>query len=145
MRRVWTRHLRCLAKKCGLDVTPDSLPPACNECLFVTKLQRVMQGLLRTNRHAGTTPRFNRKLGAGKSSRLARLNPRARESAAHLLQKVGVEIAGMIVAMKQTNRWEAQVAALSAPLAVRAVYGCPLFQRSDAGWIPLTETQPTIP
>jgi hypothetical protein len=51
----------------------------------------------------------------------------------------------MIVAMKQTNRWEAAAAALSAPLAVRAVYGCPLFLRSDAGWIPLTETQPTVP
>jgi adenine/guanine phosphoribosyltransferase-like PRPP-binding protein len=62
-----------------------------------------------------------------------------------LLRKVGVEVAGMIVAMKQTNRWEAAAAALSAPLAVRAVYGCPLFQRSDAGWIPLTETQPTVP
>jgi hypothetical protein len=62
-----------------------------------------------------------------------------------LLRKVGVEIAGMIVAMKQTNRWEAPVAALSAPLVVRAVYGCPLFLHSDAGWIPLTETQPTIP
>jgi adenine/guanine phosphoribosyltransferase-like PRPP-binding protein len=62
-----------------------------------------------------------------------------------LLRKVGVEIAGMIVAMKQTNRWEAPVAALSAPLAVRAVYGCPLFLRGDAGWIPLTETQPTVP
>jgi len=62
-----------------------------------------------------------------------------------LLRKVGVEVAGMIVAMKQTNRWEAAAAALSAPLAVRAVYGCPLFQRSGAGWIPLTETQPTVP
>ena len=62
-----------------------------------------------------------------------------------LLQKVGVEVAGMIVAMKQTNRWEAPAAALSMPLAVRAVYGCPLFQRSDAGWIPLPETQPAIP
>ncbi len=62
-----------------------------------------------------------------------------------LLQKVGVEIAGMIVAMKQTNRWEAPAAALSAPLAVRAVYGCPLFLRSHTGWIPLTETQPTVP
>jgi adenine/guanine phosphoribosyltransferase-like PRPP-binding protein len=58
-----------------------------------------------------------------------------------LLRKVGAEMAGMIVAMKQTNRWEAPVA----PLAVRAVYGCPLFQRGDAGWIPLAETQPTIP
>ena len=66
-------------------------------------------------------------------------------AAACLLRKVGAEIAGMIVAMKQTNRWEAPVAALSAPLAVRAVYGCPLFLRGDAGWIPLAETQPTIP
>jgi adenine/guanine phosphoribosyltransferase-like PRPP-binding protein len=62
-----------------------------------------------------------------------------------LLQKVGVEIAGMIVAMKQTNRWEAPAAALCAPLAVRAVYGCPLFLRSDAGWTPLSETQPAVP
>jgi hypothetical protein len=54
-------------------------------------------------------------------------------------------VAGMIVAMKQTNRWEAEVAALSAPLAVRAVYGCPLFERSDEGWVPLAETQPNIP
>jgi adenine/guanine phosphoribosyltransferase-like PRPP-binding protein len=66
-------------------------------------------------------------------------------AAVRLLRKAGVEVAGMIVAMKQTNRWEAEVAALSAPLAVRAVYGCPLFQRSDAGWMPIAETQPRIP
>jgi adenine/guanine phosphoribosyltransferase-like PRPP-binding protein len=66
-------------------------------------------------------------------------------AAVRLLQKAGAEVAGMIVAMKQTNRWEALVAALSTPLAVRAVYGCPLFLRSDAGWIPLAETQPDIP
>ena len=66
-------------------------------------------------------------------------------AAVRLLQKAGVEVAGMVVAMKQTNRWEAPAAALSAPLAVRTVYSCPLFQRSDAGWIPLTETQPAIP
>ena len=66
-------------------------------------------------------------------------------AAVRLLRKAGAEIAGMIVAMKQTNRWEAQVAALSAPFAVRAVYGCPLFLHSDAGWIPLTETQPSVP
>ena len=66
-------------------------------------------------------------------------------AAVRLLRKVGADIAGMIVAMKQTNRWEAPVTALSAPLAVRAVYGCPLFLRGDAGWIPLTETQPSVP
>src|SRR5580704_1702123 len=63
----------------------------------------------------------------------------------HLLQKIGIEVAGMVVAMKQTNRWEAAMGALSAPLAVRAVFGCPLCQRSDAGWLPVTETQPSVP
>ncbi|MBR0782056.1 phosphoribosyltransferase [Bradyrhizobium iriomotense] len=62
-------------------------------------------------------------------------------AAARLLQRIGAEIAGMVVAMKQTNRWQASTAALP----VRAVYGCPLFQRSEAGWMPLTETQPAIP
>lgn len=62
-----------------------------------------------------------------------------------LLQKVGAEVAGMVVAMKQTNRWEAAVAALPTPLTVRAVYGCPLFLRSDLGWMPVAETQPTVP
>ena len=62
-------------------------------------------------------------------------------AAIRLLQTIGAEIAGMVVAMKQTSRWEASIAALP----VRAVYGCPLFQHSDAGWIPLIETQPAIP
>ncbi|MDA9509136.1 phosphoribosyltransferase [Bradyrhizobium sp. CCBAU 11386] len=62
-------------------------------------------------------------------------------AAERLLQKVGVEIAGIVVAMKQTNRWQASATALP----VRAVFGCPLFQRGEGGWIPLTETQPSIP
>lgn len=62
-------------------------------------------------------------------------------SAIRLLRRIGAEVAGMVVAMKQTNRWQAA----TAPLPVRAVYGCPLFQRNEAGWIPLTETQPAIP
>ena len=33
----------------------------------------------------------------------------------------------------------------AAPLAIRSVFGCPLFQRSDAGWLPLPETQPGVP
>jgi adenine/guanine phosphoribosyltransferase-like PRPP-binding protein len=62
-----------------------------------------------------------------------------------LLQKAGAQVAGMVVAMKQTNRWEAAVAALSTPIIVRAVYGCPMFQRNDLGWMPIAETQPAIP
>lgn len=66
-------------------------------------------------------------------------------AAVRLLEKIGVEVAGMIVAMKQSNRWEAAIARLPVPPAIRAVYGCPLFQLGDAGWIPVIETQPTIP
>src|ERR1700722_2616893 len=66
-------------------------------------------------------------------------------AAMRLLHKIGADVAGMVVAMKQTNRWETAVATLSPPLLVRAVYGCPLFLRSDAGWIPLTDTQPAVP
>jgi adenine/guanine phosphoribosyltransferase-like PRPP-binding protein len=62
-----------------------------------------------------------------------------------LLQRVSAEVAGMVVAMKQTNRWETAEPALPARLAVRAVFGCPLFLRGDEGWTPLTETQPGVP
>ncbi|MBW7974446.1 phosphoribosyltransferase [Bradyrhizobium sp. BR 10289] len=62
-------------------------------------------------------------------------------AAVRLLQRIGADVAGMVVAMKQTNRWQA----VTAPLAVRAVYGCPLFQRGEDGWTPLAETQPNIP
>src|SRR5205814_9198777 len=66
-------------------------------------------------------------------------------AAARLLRNAGAEMAGMVVAMKQISRWETPVAALPAPLMVRAVFGCPLFQRGETGWMPLAETQPTVP
>src|SRR6202167_1903003 len=37
-----------------------------------------------------------------------------------LLQKIGIDVAGMVIAMKQTNRWEAAVAALA--LSIRTVF-----------------------
>ncbi len=66
-------------------------------------------------------------------------------AAVRLLQRIGAQVAGIVVAMKQTNRWQAEMATLSAPPQVRAAYGCPLFQRGDDGWWPLAETQPEIP
>jgi adenine/guanine phosphoribosyltransferase-like PRPP-binding protein len=66
-------------------------------------------------------------------------------AAVRLLRKIGVDVAGMAVAMKQTNRWETAVATLPSPLAIRAVYGCPLFQRSEAGWLPIAGTEPEAP
>jgi adenine/guanine phosphoribosyltransferase-like PRPP-binding protein len=66
-------------------------------------------------------------------------------AAVRLLRSIGVEIAGMIVAMKQTNRWQVALGALTAPPAVRAVYGGPLLERGDDGWWPIAETQPEVP
>jgi len=66
-------------------------------------------------------------------------------AAVKLLRRIGADVAGIVVAMKQTNRWRAEMATLSAPPPVRAVYGCPLFRRGDDGWWPLVETQPEIP
>ena len=67
-------------------------------------------------------------------------------AAIRLLRAIGVESVDMIVAMKQTNRWEAPLRSLAGrPVSVRGVYGCPLFQRGDGGWWPILETQPDVP
>lgn len=68
-------------------------------------------------------------------------------SALRLLRRLDVEIAGIVVAMKQTTRWQPALAALDPALSqrVKAVYGCPLFARAGDGWTPLPETMPVVP
>jgi adenine/guanine phosphoribosyltransferase-like PRPP-binding protein len=66
-------------------------------------------------------------------------------AAVRLLHRIGAEIAGMVVAMKQTRRWETAVTTLPVRLPLRAVFGCPLFRRGEDGWWPLADTQPSIP
>lgn len=66
-------------------------------------------------------------------------------AAAQLLTQLNVDLAGMVVAMKQTNRWQEPLQSLIAPLPVRGVYGCPLFRRGEDGWWPMPETQPDVP
>jgi hypothetical protein len=63
-----------------------------------------------------------------------------------LLRGIDVETVGMVVAMKQTNRWEEALHALDGPvLQVRGVCGAPLFERGDDGWWPVAGTQPDVP
>jgi adenine/guanine phosphoribosyltransferase-like PRPP-binding protein len=63
-----------------------------------------------------------------------------------LLQAIDVEGVDMIVAMKQTNRWETPLRSLAGrAMSVRGVYVCPLFQRGEGGWWPIFETQPDVP
>lgn len=66
-------------------------------------------------------------------------------AAVRLLHRISAAVAGVVVAMKQTNRWEIALDALAVHPPVRAVYGCPLFRRGADGWWPLPETQPAIP
>jgi adenine/guanine phosphoribosyltransferase-like PRPP-binding protein len=67
-------------------------------------------------------------------------------AAMRLLRGIDVEAVGMVVAMKQTNRWETALRSLDSPaLQVRGVCGCPLFERRDDGWWPVAGTQPDAP
>ncbi len=66
-------------------------------------------------------------------------------AAVRLLLKMGADVAAIIVAMKQTTRWEPALRALPDHLPARAVFGCPLFRRGKGGWWPLEDTQPLIP
>jgi adenine/guanine phosphoribosyltransferase-like PRPP-binding protein len=62
-------------------------------------------------------------------------------AACRLMARAGAEIAGMVVAMKQTNRWVEAMAGVP----VRAAYGCPRFVRRADGWWPEQGTMPEVP
>lgn len=66
-------------------------------------------------------------------------------AACRLMERAGARLAGMVVAMKQTNRWVAAMEGVLAPEKVRAAYGCPLFTLRADGWWPLDSTQPQVP
>jgi len=68
-------------------------------------------------------------------------------AAVALLRRLGAEVAAIVVAMKQTRRWQATLGAAdpALPAKVLGVYGCPLFARVEDGWIPLADTLPDVP
>ncbi|MDR6951833.1 adenine/guanine phosphoribosyltransferase-like PRPP-binding protein [Ancylobacter sp. 3268] len=66
-------------------------------------------------------------------------------AACRLLARAGAQIAGMAVAMKQTNRWVAAMQDVLPAERVRAAYGCPLFARGEGGWRPVEGTMPEVP
>ena len=66
-------------------------------------------------------------------------------AACRLLSRLGAIVVGIVVAMKQTNRWQQPLAALQDAPPVRATYGCPLFELKDDGWWPLQATLPDVP
>ena len=68
-------------------------------------------------------------------------------AARRLLTRLGLDIAAVVVAMKQTTRWQAPLASVSPALAgsVRAVFGSPLFARGADGWMPIEGSLPDIP
>lgn len=66
-------------------------------------------------------------------------------AACRLLARAGAEIAGIVVAMKQTNRWVAAMEGVVPPANVRAAYGCPRFTLREDGWWPDEATMPDVP
>jgi adenine/guanine phosphoribosyltransferase-like PRPP-binding protein len=64
-----------------------------------------------------------------------------------LLARLGIELTAVVVAMKQTTRWQKPVGDVSPALrdSVQAVFGCPLFEEKDDGWVPVAGTLPAVP
>ena len=66
-------------------------------------------------------------------------------AACRVLMRAGAEIAGMVVAMKQTTRWVAAMERVMPAENMRAVYGCPRFGLRTDGWWPEVATLPDVP
>lgn len=64
-----------------------------------------------------------------------------------LFSRLGIEISGFAVAMKQTTRWLAALEAAdpALPGKVRGVFGCPMFERTADGFVPVPDTLPPCP
>jgi adenine/guanine phosphoribosyltransferase-like PRPP-binding protein len=57
---------------------------------------------------------------------------------ARLLRRLSLDLVGIVVAMKQSERWRASLSEVSPELPdlVKGVFGCPRFQKVDRGWSP---------
>jgi len=66
-------------------------------------------------------------------------------AACRLLARAGAEVAGIVIAMKQTNRWVNAMEGVLPLANVRAAYGCPRFTLGDDGWWPDEATMPRVP
>ncbi len=64
-----------------------------------------------------------------------------------LFQRLGLDIAAVVVAMKQTTRWRAPLDQANTKLRAKmhAVFGCPLFAATPEGWVPVEGTLPDVP
>ncbi|TVQ54014.1 MAG: phosphoribosyltransferase [Rhodobacteraceae bacterium] len=68
-------------------------------------------------------------------------------AALKLMARIGVEVAGVVVAMAQSTRWRAALDAQTPGIAdrVRFVFGAPLFTLGPDGWTPMPGTDPCDP
>lgn len=62
-----------------------------------------------------------------------------------LMRKIGVDVVGVVTAIKETNVWQQKLGALDPawPALVHAPIACPLFRKSAGGWVPDPATLPT--
>jgi len=61
-----------------------------------------------------------------------------------LMRKLDARVVGMVTAMQETRAWMDRLQAVDQryPALVRSALKCPLFRRSDRGWVPDWSTMP---
>jgi adenine/guanine phosphoribosyltransferase-like PRPP-binding protein len=61
-----------------------------------------------------------------------------------LMQKISADVVGIVTAVKETNVWVKNLAAIDPgyPDLVRAPIRCPLFTKVAEGWMPVADTLP---
>jgi len=61
-----------------------------------------------------------------------------------LMHKLGAKVVGIVTAMSESRIWVEKLAAIDAvyPALVRSVIQCPLFHKTEGGWMPDWHTTP---
>jgi adenine/guanine phosphoribosyltransferase-like PRPP-binding protein len=61
-----------------------------------------------------------------------------------LMEKIGADVVGVVTAIKETRVWQDKLAAIDPayPALIHAPVRCPLFRRTEAGWVPDMSTLP---
>ncbi|RVU14250.1 phosphoribosyltransferase [Methylobacterium oryzihabitans] len=62
---------------------------------------------------------------------------------ARLFGRLGLDVAAIVVAMRQTQRWRAPLAAVdpALPDRVRGVFDCPRLAATAEGWVPVEDSE----
>ena len=60
------------------------------------------------------------------------------------MNKIGADVVGVVTAIKETRVWSEKLAAIDPawPALIHAPIRCPLFRKTEDGWVPDWSTLP---